>query len=247
MPTHDIPTVEEYCDAFRTVAEYATVQQRALLRAQYFAPQRSATATNLALLTGAKSHVSVNREYGALGRRVAQAIGFDPPQRLDGSRRWWRVLSDGHHLLDGRWSWTMHVPVAQALERAGWINAEDGLCPDESVPAGDALFEGARRAVVVNAYERNPEARRRCLAAHGAQCAACGFRQEVVYQHTLARIIVQVHHLTPFSGLVQERDVDPIEDLRPLCPNCHAVAHARTPPYSIAEIQAMLAVVPSAR
>lgn len=35
--------------------------------------------------------------------------------------------------------------------------------------------EGSIHQVTVNAYERNPEARRKCIAHYGARCCACGF------------------------------------------------------------------------
>jgi predicted HNH restriction endonuclease len=34
--------------------------------------------------------------------------------------------------------------------------------------------------------------------------------------------------------------VNPIEDLRPVCPNCHAIIHRCTPPYSIEDVRRFL-------
>ena len=34
--------------------------------------------------------------------------------------------------------------------------------------------------------------------------------------------------------------VDPVSDLIPVCPNCHAVIHLKTPPYAPHEVSAML-------
>jgi predicted HNH restriction endonuclease len=34
--------------------------------------------------------------------------------------------------------------------------------------------------------------------------------------------------------------VDPIQDLRPVCPNCHAVIHRGDPIHSIEAVRAML-------
>jgi 5-methylcytosine-specific restriction protein A len=50
-----------------------------------------------------------------------------------------------------------------------------------------------------------------------------------------------VHHLKLLSTVGSGYQVDPIEDLRPVCPNCHAVIHRREPPYSIDEVRAFLA------
>ena len=35
-------------------------------------------------------------------------------------------------------------------------------------------------------------------------------------------------------------EVDPVRDLRPVCPNCHAVLHRREPPYSLDEVREFL-------
>jgi predicted HNH restriction endonuclease len=34
--------------------------------------------------------------------------------------------------------------------------------------------------------------------------------------------------------------VDPIADLRPVCPNCHAVIHRANPPYTLDDVRDML-------
>ena len=36
---------------------------------------------------------------------------------------------------------------------------------------------------------------------------------------------IHVHHLRPLAEIGREYVVDPVEDLRPVCPNCHAVVH----------------------
>ena len=110
--------------------------------------------------------------------------------------------------------------------------------PDEL--AADATYpEGARKSVTINAYERNPEARRRCLAQYGYRCSACGLNLEDRYGDA-GRELIHVHHLRPVAGMAGPYDVDPIADLRPVCPNCHAVIHRANPPYSIDDVRAML-------
>ena len=43
------------------------------------------------------------------------------------------------------------------------------------------LLEGASKSVVVNPYERNPVARRRCLEHYGNACFACGMSFRETY------------------------------------------------------------------
>jgi 5-methylcytosine-specific restriction protein A len=103
----------------------------------------------------------------------------------------------------------------------------------------DTLIEGGRREIVVNAYERNPAARRACIDHHGVACAVCDFSFEQTYGDDFAGFI-HVHHLKPISEADSTRPVDPVRDLRPVCPNCHAAIHLRYPPYEIEELKALL-------
>jgi hypothetical protein len=104
------------------------------------------------------------------------------------------------------------------LQRAGYF-----VQPEE-VPDAPALIEGSFCSIRVNAYERSPEARRRCIEAHGAVCCICGFSFGAVYG-SVAEGYIHVHHLRPLSEIRGEYVVNPVEDLRPVCPNCHAVLH----------------------
>jgi predicted HNH restriction endonuclease len=99
------------------------------------------------------------------------------------------------------------------------------------------IFEGDAFQIEATKYERNPEARRLCIEHHGSSCLACGFNFATAYGHVAVGFI-HVHHLTPVSDIGERYQVDPINDLVPLCPNCHSVAHLRTPPYKVEEIRA---------
>lgn len=99
----------------------------------------------------------------------------------------------------------------------------DTAFPDEMASA--VLFpEGMLRRVYVNAYERNPAARAACIAHHGASCVVCGFDFAAMYG-PLAEGFIHVHHLVPLSQVGGAYEVDPVADMRPVCPNCHAVIH----------------------
>lgn len=111
--------------------------------------------------------------------------------------------------------------------------------PPEEVGGSSVLYEGATREIAVNAYERNAEARERCIACYGYTCAACGFDFESKYGD-VGKDFIHVHHCVPLSEVGEEYTVDPIRDLRPVCPNCHAIIHRRRPAYSIAEVKKLL-------
>jgi 5-methylcytosine-specific restriction protein A len=79
-------------------------------------------------------------------------------------------------------------------------------------------------SIEVNRYERDPDARRICLAFHGTSCAACGFSFEARYGQ-LGEGFIHVHHTVPASLLGSGYQLDPVADLVPLCANCHDMAH----------------------
>lgn len=100
----------------------------------------------------------------------------------------------------------------------------------------DRLPEGQKKQITSNSYERNPEARRRCVDHYGFRCAVCSFDFQTKYGE-LGKDFIHVHHLKPVSEIGELYYVDPIEDLRPVCPNCHAMLHRRKPSLSIDELK----------
>ena len=106
--------------------------------------------------------------------------------------------------------------------------------PDEVEPR-HTYREGAVQQVVVNAYERSDTAKRDCVRHYGATCFICGFDFGRTYGPVVEGLI-HVHHLKPLSEIGAEYVVDPIADLRPVCPNCHAVLHSRKPAYSVEDV-----------
>ncbi len=92
--------------------------------------------------------------------------------------------------------------------------------------------------MIVNRYERDRRARERCIAHYGARCAVCDLSFEERYGKAMTGFI-HVHHLTPLSQIRETYCVDPVKDLRPICPNCHAVVHSRYPAMSIEEARAL--------
>ncbi|MBX3634449.1 MAG: HNH endonuclease [Rubrivivax sp.] len=109
---------------------------------------------------------------------------------------------------------------------------------DELLPSG-GWVEGGRLVRDITEYERSAAARAKCLEHYGATCVACGFSAGAVYGELVGQI-VHVHHLRPLSEIGDRYAVDPVRDLRPVCPNCHAAIHARVPPFSIDEVRSML-------
>ncbi len=109
----------------------------------------------------------------------------------------------------------------------------------EEVSESEKCIEGAVKQVLVNVYERNPLARKKCIEHHGIECSVCNFNFFNWYGE-LGKDFIHVHHLKALHEIGEEYVVDPIEDLRPVCPNCHAMLHKRKPAYSIEELKTIL-------
>ena len=114
--------------------------------------------------------------------------------------------------------------------------AEGGFVAADEVSGVSTYMEGATKRVTVNYYERNPEARRECIAYHGCRCVICGIDFGTTYGG-IGEGYIHVHHLRDLALLGKEYEVDPIEDLRPVCPNCHAMLHTSRPALAIDTLQ----------
>lgn len=111
--------------------------------------------------------------------------------------------------------------------------------PPEEVNSPEIYEEGATKKVSVNVYERNPEARKKCLAEYGCVCQVCEFNFEDKYGE-LGKNFIHVHHLVPLAEIKQEYSLDPIKDLIPVCPNCHAMLHKTQPPIKIDKLKELI-------
>ena len=85
-------------------------------------------------------------------------------------------------------------------------------------------YEGALKKVYVNKYERDKDARMKCIEAHGCKCSVCGMDFEKMYGE-LGKGFIHVHHIVPISTIGEEYKIDPVKDMLPVCPNCHAMLH----------------------
>lgn len=228
-----VPSAEQYRRAFAQLGKLSNAHLD-LLRAHYRAPQRRATATELAQAVGYESYRGVNLQYGRLGELLRGALSYDEGQASYTVASFVPPGQEGN----SEWVWVMHPELAQALEAMGWVEGSVSLLPEE-LEAATAFVEGAVRQVLVNTFERNPTARRRCIAHYGASCCICSFNFAAAYGEA-GDGYIEVHHLRPLSEVRAEYVVDPIADLRPVCANCHAILHRRTPAYTIEEVRAFV-------
>lgn len=118
---------------------------------------------------------------------------------------------------------------------------QDSINPEEyDETEAKKYLEGATKSVRVNVFERNIEAREACISRWGYLCSVCDFDFEKTYgEH--GRGFIHVHHLKPISEIRAEYQLNPTEDLRPVCPNCHAMLHRFPSVMSIEGLKELLA------
>ncbi|MFI3171785.1 MAG: HNH endonuclease [Eubacteriales bacterium] len=111
------------------------------------------------------------------------------------------------------------------------------IIPDEIINPSK-ITEGAKKQIIVNAYERSSKARTLCIQKHGYQCAICGFDFGKFYG-TQFEGKIHIHHKVPLHEIGQEYDIDSAHDLIPVCPNCHMILHAKSNGgyYSVEEVK----------
>ena len=129
---------------------------------------------------------------------------------------------------------------ATPVEVIWTFNSADEYCPlPEEIEEPQLVIEGARKTISVNVYEREPSARRKCISRWGCKCTVCQFDFKLHYGE-LGDGFIHVHHLKPIADIGQSYELDPVADLRPVCPNCHAMLHRKRTVLSIEELQQLV-------
>jgi 5-methylcytosine-specific restriction protein A len=221
----------------------------ALMRALYNCRGCREKASVLAAILGVSGHSVLNLQIGRLGKRIVNRLpDVRFPSRDNGSIRYWHIpfwAEDAEK--KGQFIWELRPELKEAIKqlfftsKAILMDSEvNGMIAEEiSEEESKSLFEGAKKQITVNAYERNSQARKACMKYYGASCQICGFNFGKFYGSQFEGII-HVHHIKPISELKDNYQVNPKEDLIPVCPNCHFAIHSRTPPYSLKELKSII-------
>lgn len=225
-----------------------------LLKTLYGFPNHQAAASQLGKKLNPEKNQSrtafaapINTQMALYAKRIAQftaIVDFHFSKRENGDNLYWDFFFKGwDEKSNGKtlFIWQLKPNLIQALET---IFPEMVVLPDfpESLPEeipDDFYHEGIKKKITVNQYERDRRARQACLRHWQTKCAVCGFSFPDMYGE-IGEGFIHVHHITPLSEISKSYQVDPIEHLRPVCPNCHAMLHKKSPPYSIEELKEII-------
>lgn len=204
-----------------------------------------------------------HRDRGLVGSGTF-TTGLYRAERFDGSRKItsygdiaWDTIVDPEDRLpteqlrqeipDVKWDHLQGSGVAVPPDAAGrltslWAAHTASLSfrtADEPPGSGRTYPEGALHRVEVNRYERDRRARQACLAHWGHACLVCGLSFGDRYG-PLGQDFIHVHHTIELSAVPHGYHVDPVTDLRPVCPNCHAMLHRTRPGMTIEQLRQAL-------
>jgi 5-methylcytosine-specific restriction enzyme A len=140
---------------------------------------------------------------------------------------------------------TINQEIAKKLEDV-WAKflgrlkvSRENIFPEEAETEYTSK-EGAKKTITVNCYERDKQAREICINRFKPICSVCNFDFEKIYGE-IGKGFIHVHHLKSLSEIGQEYTLNAIEDLRPVCPNCHAMLHKKKPKaYTIEELKRII-------
>lgn len=128
----------------------------------------------------------------------------------------------------------------KSLTKVGncWYASDDfleNIIPEE-IGSPEKYIEGASKVISVNSYERNLSAREKCIEHYGYKCAICSFDFEMFYG-SIGKNYIHVHHVVPLAVIKREYVMNPIKDLIPVCPNCHAIIHKTRPALTVEQLR----------
>ncbi len=122
--TTSLPKAEEYERALETIE--ISPKQRLMLRAHYHAVNRSITYTDLAKAAGYEGNDPANSQYGGLGRKIGEVIGYDFVELGNKSRELFysSAIGCGNPYTPGPVQLLMHHELARAIANLGWFDSD---------------------------------------------------------------------------------------------------------------------------
>lgn len=213
-----------------------------VLKLIFESPNYEMSASKISELLGIKHYGEINLQISRFSKRIIEKIKINPPIREDGSISYWHIPFLGYE-KKGMFPWILRPELAEAMEKMFLSEKNEIYYLDEIIENEKEIIinEGSVKQVFINRYERNKIARNKCLKYYGYKCIICGFDFEKNYG-PIGKNKIHVHHKTPLSEIKENYQVDPINDLSPVCPNCHLIIHSKKDAFSIEEMKEIIKI-----
>ncbi len=152
-----------------------------IFQALYSFQDHKAPASQVGLLLGNKGKnpaSPLNLEIGRYAKRIANHYDIDFTIRSNQKYKFWDLFFNGW--TEGQFFiWQLRPELKTAIEQSG-LSGEEQF--PEELPSGnenEIIHEGLKRTITVNTYERNPKARKECIAYWKPVCTVCSFNFEM--------------------------------------------------------------------
>ena len=127
------------------------------------------------------------------------------------------------------------TPVQITWGFKGEIDARPEVLPEEVVEP-EKYVEGATKTISMSMSRTLGISQGLLRCIQPIACSVCDFNFGSDYGE-IGEGFIHVHHLKQLADIGEMYELDPIKDLRPVCPNCHAMLHKRRPAFSIEELK----------
>ncbi|WP_345737408.1 hypothetical protein [Prosthecobacter algae] len=145
-------------------------------------------------------------------------IELDPAIRDAVWAAWERHLQEDPYYASGE-----GAAATDLSETSEEIFDDETFAHREEDPASS--LEGRLIETWSTRRERDPRNRALCLALHEPRCTVCEMNFLDEYGE-IGRDFIHVHHERPLGSMDPAGEFhDPAKDLKPVCPNCHAMLH----------------------
>lgn len=202
----------------------------------YSFENHKAYASQIALILET-THPPLNLEIGRYAKRIATKYDINFTKRNEKQYKFWDLFFNGWD--EGKkFVWQLKPELEKALEKT-CLTKEISYAEELPKDINSEFYEGLKKTITVNSYERNSKARELCIKHWGTKCVICNFDFVKIYG-IIGKGFIHIHHLIPVSQIGKTYQIDPIKDLVPVCPNCHSIIHKKDPPFSIKEMKEMI-------
>lgn len=232
------PTAKEFVKYFNE--NPISDVERKMLITHYSVPGHAIMMGEMATELGYKGFGGANAGYGTLAHRVMKKL--EKKKRDD--EPYIAIFVKKFAKPEKNYILYMSDELAEALEDLKWVKRDmKSLVSLSEIDSSDpeSFEEGGVKFRTIKQYERSTKARRECISKNGDSCTVCDLSFKEAFGDDFDGLIV-IHHTKPLA-VKEIRKTDPINDMKPLCPNCHAMAHYGLPgdkPRSIEELRKII-------
>ena len=126
------------------------------------------------------------------------------------------------------------VAIQETMEDKEVVTAKEETIVEEKTPDIEAEVKST-----ANLADYKTAIKKECLEYYGAICDICGFDFGYTYGESF-EMCIDVHNIHGVEGEEILLTTHPVDDLIPVCHNCHHVIHSTVPPIPVEKMRKMV-------